>query len=515
MRRAILLSLLATLTACAPAPLAVVRESSPTPPVSGTAPPSEVSDAPPSTIELEEQVAAEPEEPVAALPEPVETTDPASTRTMLDIDMASTFELRGEREARSYDRLLAASAVDVEQWLAAEFLSPNGTGWDGLRGGRIAAGPGADDLPGCGDGPVTQYRDLTLYVAFYCPIDDVIVLDDGPDGLLEILSREYGAAAAAVVLAHEYGHALQERMGLLDGSLPTIMLEQQADCIAGAWLGRAVSGGSDVLRLDESDVRTSLIAILNVRDPAGVDQFDPNGHGSGFDRIGAFQVGFEEGLGTCLTLIDDPLELMPNEFLSYDDFLRGGNAPYDCVGDPDPECRPSWEFLGSDLEEFWSLVIGEPVGLSPLPVTSRVTIDCPRAVPLNDTVTLCSGAVAFDETAVVPTYDEVGDFILGYLLALGWVEEVLIRVGSPAVAADRALLSDCLIGAWVSDITLGFDRDPARTSTVGTSPGDLDEALEMIIRLSDPSIATGRSGTAFDKIAAFRTGVLGGLDACV
>jgi len=37
----------------------------------------------------------------------------------------------------------------------------------------------------------------------------------------------------------------------------------------------------------------------------------------------------------------------------------------------------------------------------------------------------------------------------------------------------------------------------------------------MIIRLSDPSTATDRSGTAFDKIAAFRTGVLGGLDACV
>lgn len=512
MRRTVLLGLILTATACAPAPLAVIREASTTPPpavipndVEATSPEDAGpggGDGPASTES-------------AAEPEAIEIPESDEDRLVVDVDMAATFELQGQREPRSYDRLLAASAIDVEEWLATEFVTPEGIQWDGLRGGRIAAGPGARDIPGCGGAPVTAYEDLTLYVAFYCPIDDVIVLDDGPDGLLEHLSREHGAAAAAVVLAHEYGHALQERMGLLDGSVPTILLEQQADCVAGAWLGRAASGGSSVLQLDESDVRTSLIAILNVRDPAGVDQFEPNGHGSGFDRIGAFQVGFEEGLDTCLTLIDAPLDLMPNRFLSYDDYVRGGNAPYDCAFDPDPECRPSWEFLGDDLEEFWSLVIGEPIGLTSSPAPGRASIDCPRAIPLNEIVTLCPGAVAFDETAVIPTYDEVGDFILGYLLALGWVEETLARVGSPAVGEDRVLLSDCLIGAWVSDITLGLDRDPARTSTVGTSPGDLDEALEMIIRLSDPSTATDRSGTAFDKIAAFRTGVLGGLDACV
>ena len=523
MRRSVLLALIIAGTACAPAPLAVIREAEttrPTPTVPDDLELALPDDAAPADSGTEsgtgESDTGQSDKGETAVEDvPVDTPEPSENRSMIDVDMAATFELQGEREPRSYDRLLAAAAIDVEQWLTADFGSPDGIRWDGLRGGRIAAGPGADEIPGCGDGRFTSYQDLTLYVAFYCPIDDVIVLDDGPDGLLEYLGREHGDAAAAVVLAHEYAHALQERMGLLDGTVPTILLEQQADCVAGAWLGRAVSGGSNVLQLDESDVRTSLIAILNVRDPAGVDQFEPNGHGSGFDRIGAFQVGFEEGLDTCLTLIDSPLDLMPNRFLSYDDYLRGGNAPYDCAFDPDPECRPSWEFLGEDLEEYWSLVIGEPIGLTSSPSPGSVSIDCPRATPVNDIVTLCPGSVAFDEAAVIPTYDEVGDFILGYLLALGWVEEALTRVGSPAVGEDRALLSDCLIGAWVSDITLGLDRDPARTSTVGTSPGDLDEALEMIIRLSDPSTATDRSGTAFDKIAAFRTGVLGGLDACV
>ena len=35
--------------------------------------------------------------------------------------------------------------------------------------------------------------------------------------------------------------------------------------------------------------------MITVRDPAGTDQFDPGGHGSAFDRVGAFQVGFTEG----------------------------------------------------------------------------------------------------------------------------------------------------------------------------------------------------------------------------
>jgi len=513
--RASLLALVAV--SCAPAPIAVVREAIPTPPVT-TVPSAPVSEnesgadggddtegAP--EIDAGTDTAVDPGTP----PPPDEMT--STSGPLVEVSMDEVFDLRGEREERGYHRLLAAAAVDLEAWFSEAFVTPDGRAWDGLRGGRIAAGPGADDIPGCGNGPVTRYEDLTQFVAFYCPIGDIVVLDDGPDGLLEYLSREFGPSSAAVVLAHEYGHALQDRLGLLDGSVPTILLEQQADCVAGAWTGRAAQGGSSVLRLDENDVRTALIAILNVRDPAGADQFDAGGHGSGFDRIGAFQVGVESGLDTCLTLIDQPLDLMPNQFLSVDDMLRGGNAPYDCTFEPDPECSPSWEFLGADLEEFWSLVLGEPIGLTGRPVSGAPP--CVEARPIADVVALCPGEVVFDEPTVLDVYEEVGDFVLGYLLALGWIEETLTRIDSPATGVDRALLTDCLVGAWVNDITLGLQRAPERTSTVATSPGDLDEALEMIIRLSDTTGDAAGRGTAFDKIAAFRTGVLGGLSACV
>ena len=35
--------------------------------------------------------------------------------------------------------------------------------------------------------------------------------------------------------------------------------------------------------------------MLEVRDPVGTDQFVEGGHGSAFDRVGAFQEGFVNG----------------------------------------------------------------------------------------------------------------------------------------------------------------------------------------------------------------------------
>ncbi len=51
-------------------------------------------------------------------------------------------------------------------------------------------------------------------------------------------------------------------------------------------------------------------------------------------------------------------------------------------------------------------------------------------------------------------------------------------------------------------------------SRVTTSPGDLDEAIRMAILLGDVGVNVDQIGTAFEKIDAFRTGVLGGLGAC-
>ena len=80
------------------------------------------------------------------------------------------------------------------------------------------------------------------------------------------------------------------------------------------------------------------------------------------------------------------------------------------------------------------------------------------------------------------------------------------------------MLNDCLTGAWVKttipvDGALPLPRGEERTASV--SAGDLDEAIQTIIGLSDATSTDDVNGGLFEKIDAFRTGVVDGLDACL
>ena len=56
------------------------------------------------------------------------------------------------------------------------------------------------------------------------------------------LAEEFGPSILGVVLAHEFGHAIQARSRRCSTEgLPTITTEQQADCFAGAWVARAAA----------------------------------------------------------------------------------------------------------------------------------------------------------------------------------------------------------------------------------------------------------------------------------
>lgn len=436
------------------------------------------------------------------------TTSAPADEVIDDVVLGDVVDLGSPRTPTDDDGLVAAAVADISWW-SAEVLGsvydlPQRVMNDKIYAGRPER---TTELPGCGS-PSTDYSDLVEYVALYCPVDEFVVYDDGPDGLLGSLVAEHGGTSIAVVLAHEFGHFIQDRAGILDLDLPTVTTEQQADCFAGAWMGRVTSGTSPMLTLGADGVRTGLIALVQVRDPAGVDTMSPGGHGTAFDRVGAYQLGFEQGAAACAALIDDPLPLMPNAYLSYDDYLRGGDASYDCAGVPNPDCRSSWEFLGDDLNEFWTLILGDTIDLTALPVDDLEGA-CPDFRAVDGPIGRCpsSGLVVFDETAILDLYYSSGDFTLGYLLGLAWADAALEREGS-STATDR-LRSDCLVGAWVDDITLGGRRDQRRVSTVASSPGDPDEAITMLIRLSD----TGDE-MLFDRVGAFRSGVLNGRTAC-
>ena len=149
-------------------------------------------------------------------------------------------------------------------------------------------------------------------------------------------------------MAHEFGHAVQARAATLDRDVPTIYTEQQADCFSGAWARRVWEGQAGELSFGDDDIRSGLIALVAVADPIGTSVLEPGGHGAAFDRIGAFQWGFVGGVDNCVSLIDQPLPLLPNEFAQGGtDQLTNGDARFGW------QPGEIMDLLTKDLTVFW------------------------------------------------------------------------------------------------------------------------------------------------------------------
>jgi predicted metalloprotease len=473
--------------------------------------------APPVTTSTPDIGLTEPPVNQAPTTQVPESTAPASPPAPADL---TAIDFGPNKPAREYDELLLAVMTDLEIWWTEQYPLIYGEQFEPLQGEVYAAYPGRpDDLPGCGT-PRTTYVEVQEFVAFYCGEGDFMVYDDGEDGLLAELATTYGASSIGTVLAHEFGHAIQLRSGALDRSLPTVLTEQQSDCFAGAWTRRASRGEAATLRFSDADVRAGLLAMTRVSDPVGLNQFEPGGHGSAFDRVGAFQVGFNNGPAICSGILDDPLPLVPNEFTIGDlGQARAGDAAFGF------EENQLLDFIPTDLNLYWDVELAVKIpaldGLTLVAVQSTADVSC------NDLrgdfergAALCpaSDEVYFNEPEAFELYDVFGDFSVGYILGWAWSEAAQLALETGLQGEPRELLNDCLTGAWVKTVVpIDFQLPQPRPEerTVSVSAGDLDEAIQTVILLADLSSDDNILGSAFEKIDAFRQGVIGGLDACL
>lgn len=139
---------------------------------------------------------------------------------------------------------------------------------------------------------------------FYCPGDYNLYLDFA---FFSELQREFkapGDFAQAYVIAHEYGHHIQNLTGVMDkvqragsNNRLSVALELQADCYAGIWANYAAKQG----RLETGDAEEAIRAAAAVGDDMiqkrtqGYVVPDSFTHGSAQQRMQYFAKGMQSG----------------------------------------------------------------------------------------------------------------------------------------------------------------------------------------------------------------------------
>jgi predicted metalloprotease len=386
------------------------------------------------------------------------------------------------------DRLAGNAISDIEKFWTEQMPEVFNERYDKVKGFYSV------DPDGGRAAPCTDDASDIRGNAFYCPSRDIVAWDR--KGLFPLLQKRFGDFLVAMVLAHEWGHAIQKRTRM--PSSRTIVVETQADCYAGAWSAYALKGGAPHFEIERPVLDNALSGYLLFRDPLGSDQDDRQAHGSGFDRISGFQDGFEKGAKFCTTF-DDDRTFTQIPYTTATEEAQEGNLPIE----------DAWRLGTADLADYWKTSFLGNFNREWTPLAGVDRFSSGRAPTCGDSedtaVRYCpeEDRIYASSDSLATVYAKTGDFGMMSLLAIVYGEAARKRLGK-TINGDSALLgSICFAGGYARD---SFDK--RRAGALVLSPGDLDEAVQTLLTLVgvEPGFFVARSTTGFDRVAAYRQG---------
>ena len=400
------------------------------------------------------------------------------------------------------DQLAGDALADLEDYWSVQLPDVFGTEFVPPQGGYFSVDPGDVDPAeypegvGCGSDPAEVENN-----AFYCqaqnaPNSDSITYDRA---FLGELAGEFGRFIPALVMAHEFGHAMQARVGLPDAS---IAVETQADCLAGSWTRWVADGDAERSQLREPELDELLLGYFQLRDPVGTSSAAESAHGSYFDRASAFQEGFDDGPTACRDNFGPERVFTQGPFTSDEDFRQQGNAPYaELIGYVEASLPAFWERVFTEL-------LDEPFDPPAIEAFDGTAPDC---APDDRDLVYCEegNLVGYDERDLTPGAYELGDYAVATGIAVPYALAARSQLGLDPADPDALRSAVCLAGWYSAAVTSG------EVPGVLISPGDLDESvLFLLVYGVEEDVLGAADLSGFQLVDLFRTGFVEGGSAC-
>ena len=437
------------------------------------------------------------------------TTDPNVTTTTLQLLPPGVRDINGD-DGSEINKVIANAVVDVEEFWSEQFPALYGSPYKPLSGGLWALDSKTDPkgIP-CGGATIEE----SLNNAYYCPPADAVAWDQ--EFLIPELEDQFGDFTVAVVVAHEWGHAIQARAEVDE---PTIVTELQADCFAGAWVRHVQLDRPTRFAVSTEDLDLALAGFLALKDAPGASSDDPAAHGSGFDRVAAVQDGYENSAETCVGYKVGAPDAYQFPFNDENDYANEGNMPLHAVNGEDGIDSAAFVSLEDYWVETFPTISGgkawQPLDAQPFAPDDPPSCNGKEVTQYKLFLCVPDGYVGFDDEVAMPEAYKLGDFAVGHLFGTQYGLAVQHQLGIDVTDEVLSTLrGDCFAGAWGGALLPGADGGSQIDNPLVLSPGDLDEAVAVMLSFRSESDRE-RQGPGFDRVRAFRAGVIQGPGAC-